>query len=861
MATATRPATRSVRHWTGQFIWLGGESTPYHRFVYARGSFDLDDPPQSALLHITASDRYLLYVNGAYLGRGPARSDPRRKSYDRYDVAPHLQPGRNTIAVRAYHYGELRGGGWGTWSGRGYALGERAGLWAQLDMQSADGERVSIGTDASWRLQAARAWNRDVKANILLGSPEVYDASADPVDWMAPEFDDSAWPHASVIPPGDLEWFLLESREIPLLEEREVFPVRVVKVSEVIDMGRPGGTDIFELLNQEIHLPLEHALATEVEAVRADDDRAAEFHGQIAGVDGIRAPCLILDFGRQLFGFPRVRLEAEQGAMLDMTYGQKLVQERIPAALDYGDRYIARNGEQTWDVAEYKQFRYLHITIRSTFAPLRIKSISVNEYRYPAAERGTFTCSDPLVSKLWRACVDTTYLHMEDTIVCDAYRERVPWSVGDGSHGLHMVLAAHGDVPLTDRFLRGFPLSDHGDGMLQMVYPPNNPERYSTAQYMYQWGTRVREHYLHTGRRWVLDELYQSVQRQIDWYAPHRDEMGLLRDLPIRNKIDWTPVDLRGANLSTNALYVSGLEDAAWLADVVGFTQDAARWRSMAAEIRTTLRRVFWNDARGCFEDSYHRGELTGVASEQGNAFALLYGIADDSQIAPIARHFSGEMADLVEASPLYFGYVVDGLLHVGLTKHALDLTRARFAPMLESTDHPTIWESWGPYTGGVPITSDDQFPQHSREHLVRPTGVRGLVHTGGVLVGYVLLTRILGIMPTGAGFATCRIHPRPGDLTWARGVMPAPAGDIKVEWQQAGDMLRLQTEVPDNVHAEVVLDRDPDRQLVLGHNGVNTDLRDPAAVASSDLVLAPDAVRIHIRGGSHTFELGGQST
>jgi hypothetical protein len=42
--------------------------------------------------------------------------------------------------------------------------------------------------------------------------------------------------------------------------------------------------------------------------------------------------------------------------MLDMTYGQQLLGGRIPPALRYGDRYIARQGEQTWELAEYKQF-------------------------------------------------------------------------------------------------------------------------------------------------------------------------------------------------------------------------------------------------------------------------------------------------------------------------------------------------------------------------------------------------------------------------------------------------------------------------------------------------------------------------
>ena len=90
--------------WRARFVWYGGERHPFHRFLMARRAFELKVPPPRARLAITAEDRYLLYVNGTYLGRGPARSDPRWKSYDAYDVTAALQPGRNAIAVLAYHY-------------------------------------------------------------------------------------------------------------------------------------------------------------------------------------------------------------------------------------------------------------------------------------------------------------------------------------------------------------------------------------------------------------------------------------------------------------------------------------------------------------------------------------------------------------------------------------------------------------------------------------------------------------------------------------------------------------------------------------------------------------------------------------
>ena len=68
--------------WKGRWIWISGE--PYGRtfFLMARRRFDLTAKPTAAKLVVTAADRYMLYVNGTYLGRGPARSDAFRKSFD-----------------------------------------------------------------------------------------------------------------------------------------------------------------------------------------------------------------------------------------------------------------------------------------------------------------------------------------------------------------------------------------------------------------------------------------------------------------------------------------------------------------------------------------------------------------------------------------------------------------------------------------------------------------------------------------------------------------------------------------------------------------------------------------------------------
>src|ERR1043166_2918588 len=64
-----------------------------NRWFLFRRAFHLPAPADAAQLTITVDGRYQLFVNGARIGRGPARCDPLHQRTDTYDVAAALQSG------------------------------------------------------------------------------------------------------------------------------------------------------------------------------------------------------------------------------------------------------------------------------------------------------------------------------------------------------------------------------------------------------------------------------------------------------------------------------------------------------------------------------------------------------------------------------------------------------------------------------------------------------------------------------------------------------------------------------------------------------------------------------------------------
>jgi len=87
--------------WAGSWIWTPEKVSSRNAFVRFRRDFSYESG--KALLHLTADSRYVLWVNGHYLGQGPVRAWPAHWHYDTYDIAPCLNEGQNTIAILVNH--------------------------------------------------------------------------------------------------------------------------------------------------------------------------------------------------------------------------------------------------------------------------------------------------------------------------------------------------------------------------------------------------------------------------------------------------------------------------------------------------------------------------------------------------------------------------------------------------------------------------------------------------------------------------------------------------------------------------------------------------------------------------------------
>jgi hypothetical protein len=191
--------------WTGKPIV---DKAPGNMVAF-RKQFEVATLPQKAMVHLFADVRYMLWVNGRYVERGPVRFEPAAPEYDAIDVTKFLRSGSNVISVLVTAR-----------ISNGKTRSHEPCLTAQLISQNGSESKMLCGTDATWKWsdqtryrQAKTDW-----ADIY----DVVDARVEDGDWTQTDYDDSKW--AAVLPVKDKAWGMLTASRIPRLRETVVTP-------------------------------------------------------------------------------------------------------------------------------------------------------------------------------------------------------------------------------------------------------------------------------------------------------------------------------------------------------------------------------------------------------------------------------------------------------------------------------------------------------------------------------------------------------------------------------------------------------------------------------------------------------------
>ncbi len=759
-------------------------STPSHYQVRLfRRRFHLSQGGRATLtVHVSADSRYLFFCNGRLIGRGPAKGDVNHHFYETFDLTPGLRPGENVLAAlvldmsRVAHRPALLGAPCSVMTYAGGFVLEGA-------VRGPDGTTgEDLSTDGRWKVAVDRAHrfqNENTTFEGYQGYFEHLVAQLVPAGWTGADFDDAAWPGATVLYKAER----LENRRDPTspygLVPRIIPALEEERVDGFADAFLPGGGV---------------APAGWGELLRGT--------GPAVTIPPHTTCEVILDAGELTTAYPRIESAGGAGAVVRLTYAEALrLPWGTPGAVLLGRQQPLANlashfadessgwtfdrrgrmsgwsdlwepaggGHEAFEPLHWRAFRYVGLRITTADAALAVRGLTHRFTAYPYRIAAEFACSDPRLEKIWRMALHTMRLCAHETFEDCPYYEQMQYA-GDTMITSKIGMLAAGDYRLTRQALLQFDWSRLPDGLTQSRFPSRLVQ--VIPSWSLHWITCIRDYTYCAGELDTARALLPGMRAVLDWFRRHGDADGLPARLPYWNITDWCPWWPRGvvpgADVGPSCIiaaqYILGLDETADLCRRLGRESEAADLVAEADRLRSRLHARFWSEAEGLYFDRPGGPEL----SQYGNAWAILCGAAGPRERERILRRFPHD-PQLAPGSFFWW--------HAGF--RALELAGA-YDRM------PEFLGPWHEMAGGGLSTFVEENSYW-----------RSLCHAWSAHPALEFLTRVLGVTPRSPGFAEIDIAPHCCGLSHARGRVCTPRGPVTVAWRTAVGRFAIEIEAP----------------------------------------------------------------
>jgi len=493
---------------------------------------------------------------------------------------------------------------------------------------------------------------------------------------------------------------------------------------------------------------------------------------------------LVYDFRYKKLGRIIIDYEAPEGTILDVGFTEEL-NGKLPyimkrAGLYMANRQITAGGTGRMETFKPYGVRYLQINVRNNDGPVTIKKVRIANQIYPFEQIGDFECSDPLFTQLWQLGWRTLQVCAEDSYTDTPYRERGLYA-GDMLPQMGITLAGSGDLRLIKRSLELF------QDMYVDRFNPGTPRHPDEIGLLEDYPLLTLEAW-----SWYIDrtedmafakKLYPAYKRLVNFNLNRSNEDGLIFNE--RVFIEWTRIEKSDVY---NTVYHNILARCCQLmehmAQKLGHKEDATAFAKANLELRQAIQRHFWNSEKQLFSDGIKNDAQIDHYYPISSVFPYLAKVTQKEQHEPIFDYLRDTLKNIgtkerQRATTPYGGfYVLGALYEQGLPEVAERHIRQHWSEMVYY-HNDTAWENFG------------------------RNGMFTLSHAWSAAPTYYLTTQVLGIdlgWPEPSDPDKLVIAPQVADIHWARGTVPHPKGTLKIYWEDQGDVLWMECEVPEGI-------------------------------------------------------------
>ena len=721
--------------------WIACPGTPERDagVFYFRKDLTLAAVPDHFWVHVSADNRFLLHVNGAYAGEGPARGDLFHWRFETIDLAPLLHSGKNVLAAVVWNFGS---------SAPVAQMSSRTGFLLQGNSAAED----IANTNDSWQARdepgRTTPGHEGAHGYYAAGPAERIDGRM--LDWSWDKDDASqGWQAAKPIAhaaareasDADNNWELTQD-QLPPMEHR------LVKAGEVVQSSEAGGM-VFPTV------PLIIAANSHVTLLL--DNRVLQTAYPALTVSGGRDAVIRVTYAEALYD------AQENKGNRDEIAGRHIV--------GITDEFIAGGGDKhTFQPLWWRTWRYLQIDVTTKDEPLRLDSLQAWFSVYPFEERAKIDGDIPNLDALWRTGWRTARLCAHETYMDAPYWEQLQY-VGDTRIQALISYAVSGDSRLARQAITNIDASRTIEGITQSRFPSGLPQMIPPFSLL--WVGMIHDYWMYVDDEPLVRETLPHTRPVLDWFAARLRPDGLLGKMPWWEFGDWTsgyaagvpPQDADGGSTFLTLQFVAALHDAAELETKYGSPERAENYRQIMRTASAAVNRMSWDQASHLYADTPAKKTF----STQANVLAVLTDTAPQAEQGAILRRIlasqektattlDGQPVPAMSQMSFYFRfYLSRALEHAGVADLYLD----QLGPWRQMLS--------------LGLSTWAETPEPTRSDC----------HAWSASPNYDLLTLVAGIEPDAPGFKHVRIAPHLGNLQHLDAAMPHGVDEIRVHYER----------------------------------------------------------------------------
>lgn len=729
------------KNWDAYWIHVPNQPNQEFGVYHFRKPFDLAEKPTSFIVHVSADNRYKLYVNGKMVSLGPARGDFFHWNFETVDIAKYLKKGKNVIASTVWQFGEMRPMAQITF---------RTGFILQGDSEK---EKI-VNTDKSWKCTRNDAYSIEkvltTYAYYVVGPQEKIDAAKYPWGWERADFQDDNWQNAIQLQHGQpkqgtdwTEWWFLTPRTIPQMELTEK-SFKKARWAEGIKLQPDFPYEWARLTipaNSKVKLLLDQEELT-------NGYPAFEYSGGGVGAS------IALTYAESFHideGTKDWRSETKKP-------NRNVVEGKLrisgPKDVIISDDGKGRIFESLW----YRTFRYIQVEIETKDKPLTIINLRFIFTGYPFEMKAKIEANDEIKKMMevgWRtARLDATEIYMD----CPYY-EQLQYA---GDTRIQALISYYnaGDDRLARNAISQFNQSRLAEGLTQSRFPSYVPQ--AIPPFSLWWIGMVHDYWMYRNDNDFVKKQLQGTRQVLNWFINLQNADGSLKKVPYWNFTDWSedpnwksgrpPMTENGLSSNMDFQLLWALQLATDLEEKFGSKEIANSYRTKALQLQQTIKKLYWDAKRQIFSDT---PEMK-FYSQHPNVLAVMTNTITGIEAKKLIERILPD--ETLMPCSIYFKYY----LHLAVRKVGLG---DKYLDMLG------VWRKHIDFG----LTTFGEMTDSSR--------TRSDCHAWSAHPNIEFFRILLGIDTDSPNFQKIKIQPNLCGLRNASGSIPHPNGEIFVKY------------------------------------------------------------------------------